>query len=120
MKPTVAATLFGFVVLWSANAAAVPFTASFSAPGPFHISFVNTTPPQFDFAITAEVIDAALAGMHVELGRITLSGTGISNSGFAIFDTEIHLGDTTIGLPAGQFDNTLTDPVTGITRTADA
>ena len=120
MKHTVAATLLGFAVLWSADAAAVPFTASFGAPGSFHISFVNTSPAQFDFAITAEAIDPALAGTHVEIGRIVLNGTGIRNSGFAIFDTEIHLSGTTIGLPAGQFDNTLINPVTGITRTAEA
>jgi hypothetical protein len=120
MKRIVAATLFGFAVLWSGNAAAVPFTATFTASGPFHISFINTTPAQFDFGITAEAIEPALAGTHVELDRVTLSGTGISNSGFALFDTEIHLGGTTIGLPAGQFDDTLMNPVTGITRTADA
>ncbi len=98
-------------------AGATAVTATFTAAGPFHI---DDTSAGFDFAITPEAIDSSLAGMQFALTGIVLAGTGISNSNFAIFDVEVHLGGSTIGLPAGQFTNSSTDPQTGITGSADS
>lgn len=106
-----AAAAFGPAV-----AGATAVTSTFTAAGPFHI---DDTSAGFDFAITPEAIDASLAGMQFELTGISLIGTGISNSNFAIFDVEVHLGGSTIGLPAGQFTNSSTDP-SGITGSADS
>ena len=90
-----------------AVAGATAVTSTFTAAGPFHI---DDTSAGFDFAITPEATDTSLAGMQFELTGISLSGTGISNSNFAIFDVEVHLGGSTIGLPAGQFTNSSTAP----------
>jgi hypothetical protein len=106
-----AAAAFGPAV-----AGATPVTSTFTAVGPFHI---DDTSAGFDFAITPEATDTSLAGMQFELTGISLGGTGISNSNFAIFDVEVHLGGSTIGLPAGQFTNSSTDP-SGITGSADS
>src|SRR5687768_13101721 len=109
--------LFAGAAFGPAVAGATAVTATFTAAGPYHI---NETSAGWDFAITPEAIDTALAGMQFELTSIALTGTGISNSNFAVFDVEVHLGGSTIGLPAGQLTNSSTDPQAGFTGAADS
>ncbi len=99
----------------------VAFTSTWSAAGPYHINDVGGTGSpneRFDYFVTTEGIDTALARKHIEISSIVVSGTGISQSDFATFDVEVHLDGTTIGLPAGQATTSSTNPDRGITRSA--
>jgi regulator of protease activity HflC (stomatin/prohibitin superfamily) len=99
---------------------AVPVSVQFDIPG--SLSIVGHTPvPQvngFDYAITAEQIEAGLAAQTFNLRRLTLTADAQSLGTRVNFDVEIHLSGSAIGLPAGQYVNTLVDPVAGYARGA--
>lgn len=107
------------VLVATVGAQAAPISATFNIPGSIHISCAGNPCTVFDYGISAEMVDASLAGQHLSITSIALTGSATGTS-FVVFDAEIHLSGTGTGLTAGNYDNTSIDPVTGHTRVAES
>jgi hypothetical protein len=72
----------------------------------------------FDYYFTPLKLDTSVLGEGVTVESIEVSAAGTNNGEVVNFDWEVHIGPASFGLPEGQFTKTLTDPVSGYTRTA--
>jgi hypothetical protein len=115
------ATLIILALAWAAPGFGATFSKTFVCSGGFHIYYANPPVPPahgFDYYFTPVSLDTTLAGSTVRITDLTVSMTGTSYGDIVNWDLETYIGNTTFGLPTGQFTDTSVDPVAGYSHCA--
>jgi hypothetical protein len=117
LKVIITATCILFA---SPVSAAVQFQTTFQFEGGFRV-FGHPPVPQnngFDYYFTPVQLDTHVLGHGVTVTNLSVSVFGENNGDTVNWDLEVFIGPTPFGLPEGQFENTLVDPVSGYDRIA--
>jgi hypothetical protein len=96
------------------------FEATYIFSGGFHI-YGHIPVPQvdgFDYYFTPVAVDSSLLGKGMTISSISVSTPGTSTGEVVNWDWEVFIGNSSFGLPEGQFTATTDDPVDDYVRTA--
>jgi len=100
--------------------AGTPFVVRYDWTDNFRI-YGHLPVPQvngFDYYFTPEKVAPLLQGLMVEIHSVEVEAYGNNIGEVICFDWEVHLNDTPIGLPEGQFIEAHVDPIAGYERVA--
>ncbi len=96
-----------------------PFEVIFQWDEAFFIDLDNSSGQTlWDYYLSPAQVDPWFAGAQVQVTEIELQTTGVNLANWINWDWEVHLSERDIGLPGGQFWDSLIGPGSGYERDA--